>query len=419
MSTIFSRLAEGSEMLSLYNKALNQGQSSWNNPVPAVEFTQDSKAQAFLPLFSGSVTYRDTPSQWIGKSGIGPTYPLWVFPHFFSRFWRSLRHYLREAMTTEPLEGGMVRQVLRAAAAADAWAKAVEYDGHTSMQRSAEHIAAHIAAQIAALGGVPWHISDDGEGIYRELGAYPARLPEVPVPMKLVTGRDVLADTLAYVILPGGKGVNDSTSEEILMLSLVGRHRALKAVWSDFMSNDRKPMHLPTFERAYYRDETGNRSARRLAGKGNYKTFWKAPLPESGLAHLVIEYTHIAAPQIGKPFAHIVGTDGIPDMDRLFEQLDAALRLPIQREWMPKIWEMATETDALTGRPELITTLPSFGCTGYWVEAGRDADWAKIVAACAGATGPQAGQIETVGTLSQSSVVIADGADNDNDDATE
>ncbi len=263
--------------------------------------------------------------------------------------------------------------------------------------------------------GIPWQTNADGSAIERTLGNHPARIPASREPQRLTTKNDVLAETVAWAIIPKKHLDADSDQEdEIIMLSLVGRHRTLKAVWSEFMSNARRPLTLPYFS---YGQSLEHRKARRLAGKARYKTFWEAPLPDSGLTHLLIEQAEVSAPKTGKPFAHIVGADGVPDLDRLFEQLEVALRLPLQRDWMAQIWEMATTSDSTTGRYRVITELPSHGCKAYWVRAQEDRTWAQIIAACAGATGDEAGVMETIGTVRSARVVIGGDDDDEEEEA--
>jgi hypothetical protein len=166
------------------------------------------------------------------------------------------------------------------------------------------------------------------------------------------------------------------------------------------MDNKREQIKLPSQQRTYYGDETKYLGARRLEGKGRYRTFWnREPLPESGMAHVVIDCVQASRPEAGRPFPHIVGADGTPDLPRFFQQLDMALRLPLDPGWTQTLWNEALQADKAAQRPQLIVKLPSHGCLAYWVRTDQDAQWAKIVARCAGASGPQAGAIEAVGEL--------------------
>ena len=58
-------------------------------------------------------------------------------------------------------------------------------------------------------------------------------------------------------------------------------HKKLKAVWAAMMDNKREQIKLPFQQRTYYGEETKYLGARRLEGKGRYRTFWnREPLPE-------------------------------------------------------------------------------------------------------------------------------------------
>jgi hypothetical protein len=259
----------------------------------------------------------------------------------------------------------------------------------------------HIAAALASLPGVSWTIADEGARLVRTLPAWPARLPATEQPLKVELKNGLLADVLCWSALPAETYDNPGPLAEIVFLSLIGPQKKLKAVWAAMMDNKRDLIKLPFQERRYYGGhDLKYLGARRLEGKGRYRTFWNSePLPESGMAHVVIECAQATRPEVGKPFPHIVGADGTPNLGQFFQQLDMALRLPLDPTWAAMLWGEALKADKAAQRPQLIIKLPAHGCQVYWVRADQDAQWAKIVARCAGATGPHAGAIETIGEL--------------------
>lgn len=362
----------------------------------AEALANDPKAGEFLPAFG--FVLKD-----VHTYGQVETFRAWQMEEsIHATFRRNLEQSVRQLVVNDGQPDGSLRQHLDSRALADAWLNAATAYRYYDIHRPSEDcMPLHIAAAIAALPGVvEWTVADDGTSAERVLPRWPARLPAHTNPLKVELKNKLLCECVCWAALPAKTPDNPSPVDEIVMISLVGQQKKLKAVWASLMDNRRNPIKLPSLTDRYGGFDVRYAEARRLDGSGRYQSFWNSePLPESGLAHLVIEAKESISPRPGVPFAHITGRDGTPHLGRLFKQLDLALRLPIQEEWMADVWQGAQEA-------KLIAPIRSHGCAAFWVRADQDAGWARVIARAAGATGPDAGRIETIGTTEHKSEVV-------------
>jgi hypothetical protein len=404
MTSLFTHLPDGSVLLSLLERCNAASGQAYTNPTPAQELAADAQAAAILPLFGAKRERQSLPAHLSRTTTSASSYELWRIQYPFPQFWNGFTHDLARAVESVAQPDGTIVQQLTAETARQAWTakRDATFNAtyHQEIMPSEEALPLHIAAALAALPGTTWTAAEDGARLVRQLPAWPARLPATTQPLKIELKNGLLADTLCWAALPAESYDNPGPLAEIVCLSLIGPQKKLKAVWAAMMDNKREQIKLPFQQRTYYGEETKYLGARRLEGKGRYRTFWnREPLPESGMAHVVIDCVQASRPEAGRPFPHIVGADGTPDLPRFFQQLDMALRLPLDPAWAHTLWNDALHADKAAQHPQLIIKLPSHGCQAYWVRTDQDAQWAKIVARCAGASGPQAGAIEAVGEL--------------------
>lgn len=407
MTSMFARLTDGPALLSLIERCNAASSQAYYDPKPAQALAADPTAAAILPLFGCKREQQQTPAH-MGRT---TTYELWRVQHPFPQFWTAFKNDLAKAIVSEAQPNGTLAQHLTADAVRHVWESKRNTLFNAAYPKEItppeEALPLHVAVTLATFPSTPWTLTDDGTRLVRMLPAWPARLPATTQPLKLELKNGLLADVVCWSALPAESYDNPGPLAEIVFLSLIGSQKKLKAVWAAMMDNKRDLIKLPFLERRYYGgDDLKYLGARRLEGKGRYRTFWNSePLPESGMAHIVIECAQATRPQVGKPFPHIVGADGTPNLARFFQQLDMALRLPLDPTWAQTLWDEALKADKAAQRPQLIVRLPAHGCQAYWVRADQDAQWAKIVARCAGATGSQAGSIETIGELKRVSNV--------------
>jgi hypothetical protein len=394
MSTIFSRLAEGPEFRYLVRKA-EIAQYGGKNVL-----LEEDRAKEILPAFG--FTWEVTSTYRRQTDGVTHA---WKSDFSSDRLLRSLVSAMEDAVQQEGLEDGSLRQWIDGQKL-DATIQQVMAEVYRYAEEKrplAETIPMFIAYAVAHIPGVyPWNVTEDGN-VERVLPRWPVRMNETGYPLKVGIPNGLGCETICWATLAAGSKDNPGKTDQIVMISLVGSQKKVKAVWAAMMDNKRTNLELPS-------SQSSGVKARRFDGNGRYSQFWNdGPLPESGLSHIVIELKDNLSPQTGEPFAHIVGTDQVPDLPRLFRQLDLALRLPILEEWMGRIWDLAR----IAG---VIVPIRSYGCQAYWVRVEQDAAWAKIIAQCDGATGPEAGKIEVIGTIHHVSDVEEDADDDEEDD---
>ena len=404
MTSLFARLADGPALLSLIERCNAASGQIYTNPAPAQELAADAQAAAILPQFGAKREHLSIPAHLSHTTTSAGSSELWRIQYPFPQFWSGFTHDLARAVESAAQPDGTLVQQLTSDAVRQVWTarRATIFNAayHQEIMPSEAALPLHVAAALAALPGTAWSITDDSTCLVRQLPAWPARLPATVQPRKVELKNGLLADVVCWSALPAESYDNPGPLAEIVLLSLVGPQKKLKAVWAALMDNKRDQIKLPFQQPTYHGEETRYLGARRLEGRGRYRTFWnREPLPESGMAHAVIECVQASRPEVGTPFPHIVGADGTPDLARFFHQLDMALRLPLDPAWAQTLWDAAVIADKAAQRPQPIIKLPSHGCQVYWVRADQDAQWAKIVARCAGATGPQAGAIEAIGEL--------------------
>lgn len=400
----FTRIADGPLLLRLLARCHAASSQASSDPKPAQQLAADAQAAAILPLFGAKRESQSLPAHVSHTTGCAGSYELWRIPSPFLQFWNNFTRTVAAASESVAQPDGTIVQHLTAETVRQVWTNerdtTFNASYHQEIMPSEEALPLHVAAALAALPGTAWSVADDGTHLVRHLPAWPARLPATVQPLSIQLKNKLLADALCWAALPAESYDNPGPLAEIVLLSLIGPQKKLKAVWAALMDSKREQITLP-FQDPH--DPWGNtkyREARRLEGKGRYCTFWnREPLPESGMAHILMECAQASRPEVGRPFPHIVGADGTPDLPRFFQQLDAALRLPLAPAWTQTLWTEALLTDKALQRPRLIIKLPSHGCQAYWVRTDQDAEWAKTVARCAGARGPQAGTIEAIGEL--------------------
>jgi hypothetical protein len=404
MTSLFSRLTDGAALFGLFERCTAASGQAYTNPAPAQELAADAQAAEILPLFGAKRERQFLPAHLSRTTSSGSSYELWRIQYPFPQFWNGFAHDLARAVESVAQPDGTVVQHLAAETVRQVWMgkRNTTFNAtyHREVMPSEDAIPLHVAAALASLPGAPWSATEEGARLVRQLPAWPARLPTTLQPLKIELKNGLLADTLCWAALPAESYDNPGPLAEIVCLSLIGPQKKLKAVWAAMMDNKREQIKLPFQQRTPYGEETKYLGARRLEGRGRYRTFWnREPLPESGMAHVVIDCVQACRPDAGRSFPHIVGADGTPDLPRFFQQLDMALRLPLDPAWSQTLWDEALQADKAAQRPPLIVKLPSHGCQAYWVRTDQDAQWAKIVARCAGASGPHAGAIEAVGEL--------------------
>jgi hypothetical protein len=247
----------------------------------------------------------------------------------------------------------------------------------------------YVAVALAACTGPAWTIVDHGSAVERLLPAWPFRYaPADPLPLSFHTG--MWTDLLCYAALPPEIAGTAATIHHLVYLSLVGPQKKLKAAWAVLMDGRANVIKLP--------DDNHGRSAtldhidaKRTPGKGDYCSYWNdEPLPQSGMAHLVIHHRSENDPRPCEPFLHVAGLDGLPDLEHFAFQMDRACPYPIRSHWVDQLWEQGQAH-------QVIRRLPARGITAYWVDAASDT-WASIVAHCAnGGHHPDSIIVETFG----------------------
>jgi hypothetical protein len=290
-------------------------------------------------------------------------------------------------IASEGLDDGSVRQRISSEAAETLWNDECTRYANARDRVEPERGPYYVAAIVATLAGPTWTLASDRTTLERRLPAQPFRYAPSAMPLPLQLKNGLLLDVLCWSVLPPETYDNPGPVAEIVYLSPVGAQKKLKAAWATLMDKKREVLRLPDDKhgRAYALEYV---AARRVEGKCMYVSHWNdTPLPESGLAHLVIQHFSIHRPRTALPFLHVTGMDGIPDLKHFFIQMDIASPYPLQPAWATALWERGLAL-------KLIIPLPSRGCTGFWVRTD-DPRWAQIVAHCAGGSGDV--RIETIG----------------------
>jgi hypothetical protein len=333
MSTTFSRLAEGPEFKNIVKRAEISQYSGPQNTRAAQLLIGDSRATEVLPSFG--FKWEVTSPYHRQTDGITQA---WKIDYYADRYLRNLAVAMEDAVQQEGLEDGSLRQWIDGQQLTATMQKVLDdvYRYAEEKRPQEETIPMHVAYAIASLPGVhPWKATEDGNVAERVLPRWPVRLTERENPLMAGIPNGLGCQCLCWATLGAGSNDNPSKIDEIVMVSLVGHQKKVKAVWAAAMDNKRINLDLPI-------SMSTSQPARRVDGNGRYFQFWNSePLPESGLSHAVIELKDNLNPRVGEPFAHIVGTDETPDLPRLFRQLDLALRLPIQEDWIKRIWDIA------------------------------------------------------------------------------
>jgi hypothetical protein len=407
-----------------YSRALQAQDARHYDIRGALALTSDATATATLPLFGFCRTFEATPAFQLERHKKLPRqYEAWTIDPQARGFISRLRREVTRTVSPAPQPDGTLTETVAVAALEAAWNLARQNTVLPEPMLTPDAVALQLAATLADRTiGVPWAADADGGRLVRSLPAHPLRLPTSREPLWAVYGkgdRETRVECVAWVVLPAGDTYTSSPQDELLMASFCGWQKLCKGIWAALMDRKRSLVSLPYLAEQYGRTSVVYRSARRLEGKRRYATFWnERPLGRSGKAHVVIEAMEACRPGIGVPFAHIVGSDAMPDYGRFARQLAAALRLPVRPEWSHDLWQLASSEDKARGRPALITRIPSFGCAAFWVRADLDAAWAQIVATLAGASGQSAGAIERTGelTVTSTSVVATPLGDDEDDD---
>ncbi|HEY3228449.1 MAG TPA: hypothetical protein VGJ87_04460, partial [Roseiflexaceae bacterium] len=397
----------GLEVLELFQSAVFAQDTRHSQIDASLAVTENPLSDAMLPLLGFRRTHQRTPEHlWEGSKTKKPPreYEAWEVSSQERHFIMQLQRLVAQTIQRQPNPDGALTETVHAADLESAWQQAGQHFSLLDTMQTPAAQAIQIGAALAACTiGIPWTVSPDGTALTRSLPAHPLRLPATRDPLCAVYGtgeRATWVACVAWAVLPANNDYTGSPMDEILMASFVGWQKLLKGIWAAMMDRKRSPIALPYLSNEHSNSQAHYRSARRLEGKRRYQTFWnERPLARSGLAHIVIEANAVCQPMIGRPFAHIVGRDGHPDFARFARQLDAALRLPIRPAWAADLWQLASAAESSAQRPQLITPLPSHGCSAYWVRADLDTAWAPIIAGLAGASGDHAGAIERTGTL--------------------
>ena len=273
----------------------------------------------------------------------------------------------------------------------------------------------HLAYLMADWIGLPWQV--EGDTLIRRLPNMPLRLPSRKAPASVETEQRVRVACNAWALMPAHTLDNPTSNPMLVYASLIGQQKELLAIKASIVDAKRGMLFVP------FVNDRGNfayHEARRKPGKGVFHSFIQH-LPASDHHHMVMQMREELEPKVGYGFPHIVGSDGAPDLGRLFKQLDIALRLPVDLAWMERIWAMATVADEAAGRPALIEKLESSGCTAYWMRADDDLAWSKIISTCVGGSGAVPMEIfgEVLNVASVEEVISEDDADEDNADEDE
>lgn len=395
--SIWSQPPEGPALRRFVQAAIDAGQAAYTFPDKAQEIAVDPRAPTLLPLF-GMEQRSFRPQNSV------VTRTAWFSDYTFQTFWRAFVQAIEAALQSQGQDDGHVLQTVDEASVRQTWSECRErcWGNHQAPRKpSEEHFPFHVAAAIATLAGPSWSVCADGGAMTRTLPAQPLRYPPrlAVTPPKLELKNGLLVDCVGWAYLPATSTHNPSPEHEFVYLSCVGPHKKLKAVWAALMDNKRDCQLFPSVVEDYAgRPETQYQRVRQIAGSGVYRTFWPdVELPESGLSHIVLHHHSQFQPRTARPFLHLVGAEGVPDLTRFVMQLDLASTLSIAPAWAPQLWE-----GALTA--ELITKLPSYGCQAYWVDTSDESAWARLVAQCAGAS---SARIERFGDAQDNTLQVA------------
>ncbi len=374
--TVWSRLADGPLLAQADERARGANEYRPETIPPLVD---DPASAEILPQLG----YRLEATSYPGWATGPRRAHTWKRPHAVGSFLLQLHGRLHGEITSEGLEDGTVRQRLRTEDAVAVWHsfRSALFGTAPASPSVAipeeEHLPAHLAFAMQQIPGSGWEITADG--LERVLPPWPLRYAPALQPPKLELKTRLLVDCTGWAYLPANSPDNEGAVHELVYLSGVGPQKKLKAAWATLMDKKRDTIKVPL--PGSYAGRFDLINTRRMEGSKIYETHWNDdPLPESGLAHLVIQHRSLLQPRTGQPFLHLVGADGTPHLTRFAWQLDQASTLPIKPAWADRLWH-----DGLAA--SIIITLPSYGCQAYWVRPD-EAAWAELVARCAGATGP-------------------------------
>lgn len=371
-------------------------------PEPALAIGADPRAEVLLHF---GLTQRQHVTS---EHGVVTTSPIWIERESDDMpIANTLARLVQAGGETAAQADGQLTQRIALDALVEAWQTARSrlsrrYAAEDTITKPAS-MPYHIVYAMQSAIGVLWELH--GDSITRTLPAHPLRMPVDATPRRAETENRVAVPCMAWAVMPPNQHSNTTNAPLLVYVSLLGHQKELQAVKAAIIDAKRGELTLPSRRSAPV-------VARRPAGKGVYHTFTEH-LPKSEFYHLVIQLREELEPAMGCDFPHLVGADGRPDLPRLFRQLDIALRLPVAEEWMPQLWELATQL-------RLITPLESYGCTAYWVNASNDARWSRVIAACNG--NPDAalecfGELEHIAAVEEIASEGDDDSDNDSDNA--
>lgn len=330
----------------------------------------NADASAVLPHFGFSPTanpaYRSTPEQ--------PA----LFWEREQRHWQLANHlrHLHDDVERYLLDDGRLREHISADAVLRRWRAgmtAVTTHGSLTLRPSLPH---YVAATLAT-HDVPWSIDANGEGAERVLRAQPFRSAPTADPLWLHVDSGLSVHVLCWAVLEEGQAPFTGRVPELAYLSLVGSHKKLRAVWAWLMDSKRRAVKLPQdHNRTVGYGRTEQVTTRRIEAKGSYAQLWPdAPLPDSGLAHLVLQHASESKPRMGQDFLHVGGLDGHPDLTHFGRQWEIASPYPARRTWAAQLWQAGLDA-------KLIHPLTTRGMSAWWVTVD-DPAWDCIIASCA------------------------------------
>ncbi len=391
---VWSRLADGPLLVQADERARNANEYRPETIPPVVD---DPASAIVLPQLG----YRLEATSYPGWATGPRRSHTWKRPHAVGSFLLQLHARLEGKITSEGLEDGTVRQRLRTEDAVAAWHRhraalfgPAPAASPTTPIPEEEHLPAHLAFALRQIPGAGWTVMADG--LERVLPPWPLRYAPTPQPLKLELKTKLLVDCVGWAYLPANSPDNEGNIHELVYLSGVGPQKKLKAAWATLMDKKRDTIKVPL--PGSYAGRFDLINTRRMEGSKIYETHWNDdPLPESGLAHLVIQHRSLLQPRTGQPFLHLVGADGTPHLSQFAWQLDQASTLPIKPAWAERLWHDGLDAG-------IIVTLPSYGCQAYWVRPD-EAAWSELVARCAGATGPVS--VETFGVETDTTPTVA------------
>jgi hypothetical protein len=389
MHPALSRFSDGPDLLAYVQRAMTAGAHATTNPAPAEQIAADPRAADLLPHFG--MIQREVRTHATTRHPHGHTLRVWQGENPWSHFWRDLLITVHDTVETTPAPDGHVHQCLAAERLEALWqTHRTRAFAHQAQLPTPETMPLHLAAAVASIGGIAWQPTDDGSALTRTLPNQPLRLvPRGGQCPPRGEAKKLLFDCTGWAYLPAGSRQNDEAQHALVYLSGVGNQKKLKAVWATLQDHKREAIKLPQPTRQYGGTYSTNFiPARRPDGTHIYQTFWNdEPLPESGMAHMVIQHRSLLNPRALEPFLHLTGADGTPDLALFMRQMDVASTFPLKTAWAEHIWTAGVSA-------KLITALPSYGCMAYWVDPSDEAGWAKIVASCVGAA---TATIESIG----------------------